>query len=178
MRQAVLTDSHRDIAGGLSDDDVRVLRDYLKGKFGDIDDAEDIVQEALLRVHQAQADTTIENPRAYLFKVAHNIAIDRMRENRQRRLREEKWADVHIISDNGITLSGQPSPEAALNTEQKIALIMAAIKELPENCQRVFILHKFKELSYDEVARTTGLSKSMVGKYMMRALAHLEVRLP
>jgi RNA polymerase sigma factor (sigma-70 family) len=165
------------LVGSLNEEDCRLLLNHLRSKVGDIHEAEDIVQESLLRVHQAQPAAHNYQARAYLFKIAANIVIDRIRERKQRKLREERWTDTQVRKQNGVAVCSQPSPETWVDRNKKIEQIMAVLNELPEKCQRVFIMHKFKELSYDEVARESGLSRSMVSKYIKKALTHLEERL-
>ncbi len=56
---------------------------------------------------------------------------------------------------------------------QSVAALKAALAELPERTQTVFVLHRFEGLRYGEIAVTLGISVSAVEKHMMRAMSHI-----
>ena len=58
------------------------LRAYLRGRFPDERDVEDVVQESYVRIWKARAATPIRSVKAFLFRVARNVALDRHRRNR------------------------------------------------------------------------------------------------
>ena len=60
--------------------------------------------------------------------------------------------------------------------EQRFARLQTALGELPEDCRTVFLLHGVEELSYAQIAARLGMSKSMVGKHLAKALLHCSKR--
>ena len=67
--------------------------------------------------------------------------------------------------------------ESAYAAKQRVAAIRNALEELSPQCRRVFVMHKFEDLSHEEVARRVGISRSTVEKHMHTALKHLIARL-
>jgi RNA polymerase sigma factor (sigma-70 family) len=72
----------------------------------------------------------------------------------------------------------QPSPDKALETRQRLALLQAALGELPPSCRDALLLSRVEKLTHAEVAERLGVSCSMVSKNIMRALRHCERRVP
>lgn len=133
--------------------------------------AEEVAQEAYLSVWRATAAGEVKYPRAYLFRTAEHLAFDRLeREAVERRHRAEAPLSEAIVAPG-------PSPEAQLLAEQCWAIVACAFNELPPACREAFVLHKLQGLRHAEVALRLGISKSMVEKHIMRALAHCRSRL-
>jgi RNA polymerase sigma-70 factor (ECF subfamily) len=145
------------------------LLKYLTSRFRDREDAAEIAQEAWLRMHRLEHPEQLSNPKAYLFQMASNLAVDRARRHalELRVCREELLA-----ADEGL-----PSAERAAEAEQSIDLIRAALEDLPADCRQAFVLHRGRDLSYPEIARQIGVSTSMVEKHIARALKHLRDKL-
>jgi RNA polymerase sigma factor (sigma-70 family) len=145
------------------------LLKYLTSRFRDREDAAEIAQEAWLRMHRLEHPEQLSNPKAYLFQMASNLAVDRARRHalEQRVCREEL-----LGADEGL-----PSAERSVAAEQSIDLIRAALEDLPADCRQAFVLHRGRDLSYPEIARQIGVSTSMVEKYIARALKHLRDKL-
>lgn len=131
--------------------------------------AADIVQETFLRFMQSDLKQEIDNPRALLFRVAKNLAIDC--------LRRDKRQAVQLSDAVLATLPDlRPSAETVVFTKQQVAVLKRAIAELPPKCREVFILHKFRHLSYAEIAAQLGIARSTVVKHMIKALEHCKNR--
>ncbi|MCO5731243.1 RNA polymerase sigma factor [Rhizobium sp. SSA_523] len=135
------------------------------------DDAPDLMQDAFMRlatVREAQA--SIANPRAYLFKISRNLATDhaRARTLRQRFVQVEAPTDVP---------APMPTPEATLDHRRMVQKLEKALATLSKRQREVFLLHKFEDLSHAQIAARLGISKSMVEKHMMKALLSLRTEL-
>ena len=125
----------------------------------------------MLRLIQLSAPQSIDNPRAFLFRVAGNLIIDHQRRQQREaahRAEEDAAADIPDPC---------PSIERVLFTKQQIEALKQAIAELPPKCRQVFILHKFKHLSYAEVGERLGIAQSTVVKHMIKALEHCKRRI-
>jgi RNA polymerase sigma-70 factor (ECF subfamily) len=147
------------------------LQRFLARRLGCADTAADLVQETFLRVAELSSARPPENPRAFLFRVAANLAIDH-----QRRLRYEARYESRDES-GAATVDDRPSAEAQLLSKQQVVRLHKAIAELPPKCRDVFILHKFHHLSYADVAIRLGITKSTVVKHMIKALGHCRRRI-
>lgn len=127
----------------------------LRKRFG-LQGAEDIVQETYLRL-ASQPD--IQHPRAFLLRVAVNIARDQLR----RAIVRERYAVQ--LQRYGWDLSSDADQAEALLLKQIVLSLPAADRE-------IFILSRFRGLTYDEIATHAGLSVRTVEWRMSRALAH------
>jgi RNA polymerase sigma-70 factor (ECF subfamily) len=153
------------------------LKAYVKSKLGvsAAVDADDIVQEAFLRIAVQRDADRPDNPRGFLFRVARNLVFDTLRRNRVRRnYAESQCADLGHGSPGHETTSA----ESEVSTREELAIVIRAIDELPPQCRRVFLLQRQDGLSYAEIAGTLGISVSMVQKHMSKALARLYKVLP
>ncbi len=72
---------------------------------------------------------------------------------------------------------GGTSPEAQFQAGQRIQQVAEVLRKLPYKCRRAFILHRFEGRTHTEIARELGVSRSMVEKYLIRALDRLRQRL-
>lgn len=147
---------------------------FLVARVGDRDEAEDIVQEVWLKLDSAHAGP-ITNGRGYLFRIAQNLVLDRLRERKRRERRERNWTiEAAGINPEGLEVAdGAPNAEDMLLERDEIARIASAVANLPEGAQRAFRLHKIDGLSHGEVAQRLGISKSGVEKHMAVAMKYL-----
>lgn len=133
--------------------------------------AADIVQETYVRLASKDKTASIENPRALLYRVAGNLAIDHLRRQQTRAkymVAKPPPADVP---------DGQPTAEAAVEAKERVALLMNAVNELPPRCREVFVLRKFEGRHQAEIAAMLGISRNMVEKHLRKALLHCASRL-
>lgn len=134
---------------------------YIKHKLGRADIAEDIAQNAFVRIQQMQNPEQLENPQAYLYKTATNLVIDQARHEQYRHnYQQELDCDEASAVDN---------PERKLGAERQIESIKVALAHLPDNCQRAFLMHRLQGKSYSDIARELSVSVSSVEKYICRA---------
>ena len=147
---------------------------FLLARTGDPAEAEDIVQEVWIRL-RAPAGGPIANGRAYLYRIAHNLVIDRVRERHRRMRRERLWSDQRT----GFAPAGAEPVDAGHSAEDEIiereetALLASALTTLPDGARRAFELHKLMGLSHAEVALQMRISKSGVEKHMAVAMKYL-----
>ena len=136
---------------------------------------EDIVQEAYVRVCQVEEKSEIRAPRAYLYRAVRNLALDHV-----------KRAESRLTDCLGDEADGTLA-EAGLyenDTLQQVAsneefsLFCDAVRHLPVQCRRAFVLRKVYGYSQREIATELGLSESTVEKHialgMKRCLYFME----
>ncbi|MCA8893368.1 MAG: sigma-70 family RNA polymerase sigma factor [Hyphomonas sp.] len=145
---------------------------FLTARTGSAAEAEDIVQDMFLKV-QAIDPTGIETPTAFLYRLASNLFVDKLRSARRSRARDEAYAKTHTEAAGDDLVAETPDPQQVVDSRQQLRQLITAVEALPPQCQRVFKLHKLDGLSYAEVARSLGISKSAVEKHMMSALRRL-----
>ena len=142
---------------------------------GSVPEAEDIVQEALLRVHQAlQAGEQIASPRAYVGAVTTRLAINELRSARVRRERYfGEWLPEPIVTD------GRDDP--ALHAEMADSLspaMLVLLESLSPEQRTVLLLHDVFDYGYPEIAAIVGKSEDNVRHLATRARRHVQLRRP
>jgi len=145
--------------------------------------AEDLAQEVFLRVYRAREDYV---PSAkfttWLFRIATNLALNSVRDNRHQKLEVSIDAPVTIDAEDG---DERPLdiPEKHSNIEQHLVedarkkMILHAIDKLPEKQRAAVLLHKYQELDYAEIARILTCSESALKSLLFRAYESLRVEL-
>jgi RNA polymerase sigma-70 factor, ECF subfamily len=125
-------------------------------------DAEDIVQEAYIRWHQADADA-VHSPEAWLVRVATRLSIDRLRKVSSER---EKYTGPWLPEP----LFGDPSPEERLELASDISLaFMALLERLAPAERAAFLLHDVFDRDYPEIARVLRKSEAACRQVVHRA---------
>ena len=133
--------------------------------------AEDLTQETWVRAARADGVAAVANPRAYLFRIAANLALDHQR-HVAHRVELESVAGVENIVTR--VADPRPSPEKTAIDRAEFAALLAAVDALPPRCREVFILARFEGATYSEVAARLGIARSTVVSHMVTALAALE----
>jgi RNA polymerase sigma-70 factor (TIGR02957 family) len=142
---------------------------------GSVSEAEDVVQEALLRVHQAlDRGEVIASPRAFVATVTTRLAINELRSARARREGYVgEWLPEPIITD------GDDDPARHAETADSLSLAMLVLLESLSPEQRaVFLLHDVFDYRYPEIAAIVGKSEVGVRQLATRARRHVEQRRP
>ena len=142
---------------------------------GSVSEAEDVVQEALLRVHQAlEAGEQIASPRGFVATVTTRRAIDELRSARARR--EEyvgQWLPEPVITDG----SYGPARHAEMADSLSLALLVLLESLSPEQ-RAVLVLHDVFDYDYLQVAEIIGKSQDNVRQLATRARRHVAQRRP
>jgi RNA polymerase sigma-70 factor (ECF subfamily) len=138
------------------------------------EEATEIVQETYCRLQQIPQVEALESPRGYLFRTAINLARDTKRQRRRRQLDMSNGNEDSSAED---VPSEAPTAYQVLKGEQELAIIRQAIAELNPTCRQVFVLHRFGNATYGQIAERLGVSVSMIEKHVSAALAHLKSRL-
>nr|WP_246484281.1 sigma-70 family RNA polymerase sigma factor [Marivibrio halodurans] len=146
------------------------LIDYAQRILGNREGAEDVVQDAWLRVAHADGSSTgamVDRPLGYLYRVVRNRAIDMRRRDMER-------APSTAPAQAG---SADPSPEAVAADRQALAVMSAALDELPARTRRAVLLHRVDGMRMVEIARELDLSVASVHGLIHDGLAHCRDRL-
>ena len=151
-----------------------LLKKFLTRFLSAQQDIEDVVQEAYLRAYKAEQDKDIEQPKAFLFRIAKNIALTELtRKSRQ-------ITDYIEDSDSSVVIQGEATVEMEIEALQTLGIYCEAVGALPEKCRRVYLMRKVHGLPHKEIAERLGLSVSSVEKYLMKGVlkcrAHVRER--
>lgn len=142
-----------------------VLRAHLHRKLGNVEAAEDAVQETFVRMLRYRHVVEAGEIRALLFRIAASVVVDRHRYATTRRMND------HCAIDDQDLASDDPQPDLNLSNHQDLVLLRRAILALPPRCREVFLLHRFDGLSYRDIARRFGTSERTVENQISHALA-------
>jgi RNA polymerase sigma-70 factor (TIGR02957 family) len=142
---------------------------------GSVSEAEDIVQEALLRLHRALDDgQPIRSQRALVATVTTRLAINELRSARARRERYVgEWLPEPIITDG----SDDPAQHAEMADSLSLAMLVLLESLSPEQ-RAVLLLHDVFDYDHAQIARIIGKSQDNVRQLATRARRHIEQRRP
>ena len=140
------------------------LRTYFRKKVG-ATDADDLVQEVFANLQERGSVDDIEHANRYLFRVAANLLA------RRSQVRTWDWADRAGVEE--LELFDELSPERVLIAKQSVARLMEALNDLPPRVQEAFILHRFEDMTYREIAERMGIQPKSVEALIIRGLARI-----
>jgi RNA polymerase sigma factor (sigma-70 family) len=137
---------------------------FLRGRVGSHNEALEVAQEAYVRLLSLDQPGAVSYLRAFLFKTAANIAIDRRRRNQN----FDRVSSRQLFSE----LTENRTPERQLSGEQTLRHLGALIESMPPKCRESFVMNQIHGLDAATIARRLGITDSMVRKYVVRALLH------
>ena len=152
------------------------MRRFFRARLGADDEVEDLVQELYFKVQAAGVAEPIHNPPAYLYRLASNLMLDRLRQRRSAVARDADWRKANQATVGGEDVVDTPDAEAAVIARERLRKVVAALETLAPLTRRVMQLHRFDGLSQGETAERLGISKSAVEKHVSLALGHLAAR--
>jgi RNA polymerase sigma-70 factor (ECF subfamily) len=140
------------------------LIQFLATRLRSVQEAKEVAQEAYVRLLSLEDSGAVSFLRAFLFKTAANLAVDRIRSrNRQRQVLDAGLCDEAREA---------PTPDREAATAQEVAIVRRLIGELPPKCRRAFLLHRVHGAEFSEIAKEMGLSERMVRHYVLRAVLY------
>ena len=126
-----------------------------------VHDADDLVQEAWVRLACYEREQAVTQPEAFLMRTALNLSIDTHR----RRLSQGEA----VLLDEVVLVDTRPSAEATLLARERIARLSVCLGRLSAKTREIFLAHRVDGLSYQEIARHHQLSISTVEKHVAKA---------
>lgn len=132
------------------------LRAWLRNRYPALSDPDNLVEEALVRAWQTRDREQVESPRALLYTLARNLALDELR--RRQIVTIDAVAEMAELS---VYADGATAADVAA-TNQELALLTKAIQSLPERCRQVLTLRKIYGLSQKEIAAQLGIAEHTV----------------
>ena len=149
----------------------RPLKGYFAKRIHNASEVDDLVQDVFHRLTRHDDLQTLERPEAYIFQIAANLLRDRARRDTTRK------AFTQQLSHHSENSVEEISPERVLQGKRRVMALENALKELPERTRAIFLLHRFEEYKYREIAQHFGISASSVEKHMMAAMKHIVTRM-
>lgn len=140
------------------------LRRYLRQLASNKQDAEDIEQEAYLKVYEANRRVDIENPRAFLFRTAFNLFVQSYRKSRNSPIREVADFDALSVKDMCATA------DEKLMAREQLGALAEAIDSLPPETRRIFVMCKVYNLSQTEIREALGVPNRTIERHVANGL--------
>lgn len=146
------------------------LCNYANTMVNDMDEAEEIVQSTFLALWEKRSGIDIHTSvKSYLYQAVHNTCLNRIKHNRVKQTHSEYYrytADVAMGSGSDLLIGKEL--EGQIND---------AIDSLPSQCQTVFRLSRFENLTYAEISEQLNISVKTVENHMGKALRILREKL-
>ncbi|MGM9484938.1 RNA polymerase sigma factor [Roseateles sp. NT4] len=125
-------------------------------------DADDLVQEAWVKLACYERRQTVNQPEAFLMRAALNLSIDAYRTT--------KSHGEQVLLEDAISVDSAPSIEATLLARERLERLSESLADLGPKTRRIFLAHRVDGLSYVEIARENRLSVSAVEKHIAKAI--------
>jgi RNA polymerase sigma factor (sigma-70 family) len=159
----------RDVASLFQQHNQLLLR-FLRARLGSEHEAKEVAQEAYVRLLQLDRTGAVSFLRSYLFKVAMNLAIDRLRE----RTKQPAQADPIELFEELADIAG---PERTAIANEQLHLLNIALDELPAKCRHALVLHRYYDKTQREIAEELGTSERTIRSYLVQAMLYCKLRL-
>ncbi|WP_025742521.1 RNA polymerase sigma factor [Aquimarina pacifica] len=145
----------------------KALRNYLCAKFGDMQLAEDLLQEAFVKLWENCDNVSPDKAKSYVFAVATNLGIN------QKRHEQVKFKNQSLIARKYKSTTNE-SPEFLMLENEFLEKFTKAIAELPDRQREVFLLSRVEKKTYKEIAELSNVSVKAIEKLMHKALLKLK----
>jgi RNA polymerase sigma factor (sigma-70 family) len=151
-------------------DDYGVLKGQLARRLGSPDVADDVLQEAYLRLQRLDNVQAVQHPRTYLFRIALNIAADRRRSESRRLARSEVELLLRLEHD-------ELDPERIAEGRSSVRMLAQVLEELPSRRRAIFVAARLEGKPYPEIAARFGISTRFLERELKQALDHCREKL-
>jgi RNA polymerase sigma factor (sigma-70 family) len=139
---------------------------FLRRKGRSREDAEDLIQEAMLRLHVYGRDTPVVNEEAFLRHTANNLSIDQHRHSRPD-LRKE--VPIEDIEEQNPLVAQESTPEDTIEAQQRLNRIKAVLDAVSPRTRQIYFAHR-AGYSYAEIAAHMDISNITISRHIARAL--------
>ena len=139
------------------------LRNFIYYKTKDPRLAEDIAQDAFVKLWEKRAEVRLATVKTYLFTIGNNLAINKLKRNQ---LKYNFLAQTELRTDI-------KDPQYLLEEQEFKERLEGILASIPDGSREVFLMNRIEGLKYDEIAEMLGLSVKAIEKRMSKALAIL-----
>ncbi|WP_289661097.1 RNA polymerase sigma factor [Flavobacterium panacagri] len=143
---------------------IKALRNFLLYKFGNAEQAEDVAQEAFVKLWQNCAAVPLEKAKSYIYTIANNSSLNQIAHQKVVLKYEKNFTGLDKTNEN---------PEYLLEEKQFQAKLLKAIENLNEKQRTAFLMHRIDGKKYSEIALELNISVKAVEKRIHLALLSL-----
>jgi len=141
------------------------IRSALMGRGRSEHEADDLVQEAWIRLNCYEREQEVREPEAFLMRTALNLSIDGYR------TRQAQGPEV--VLDEGAVVDTAPGTEQVVLNRERLERLSQGLARMNEKTRDIFMANRIEGLGYREIGKRHGLSPSTVEKHVARATLHL-----
>lgn len=135
-----------------------------------MDTAREVVQESFLQLWEKRETIEPDKPvRSYLYTTVHNRSLNYLRNN-------NKYS-AELLEIENLNVTSVTETHHSMETSELQAKINAAIEQMPEKCREIFMMNRFENLKYNEIAQKRSLSVKTVEAQMSKALQIMRTHL-
>jgi RNA polymerase sigma factor (sigma-70 family) len=145
------------------------LRVMLRRSGRSREDTDDLIQEALLRLHEYCKTTKVEDPESFLIRTARNLSIDWHRTSHKNLYAKKPIED---IGDAIALIDKAPLPDVIFSAQNRLLRIDETLSAISERTRDIYFAHR-AGYSYSEIGEQMGISKSTIEKHIARAVLTL-----
>ena len=142
------------------------LMKFLRRKGRSREDAEDLIQEAMLRLHVYGLDTPVVNEEAFLRQAVYNLSID---QHRRSRPDLRKQVPIEDIDEQNPLVAPESTPEDTIEAQQRLDHIKAVLDAVSLRTREIYFAHR-AGYSYAEISRQMDISNITISRHIARAL--------
>jgi len=143
---------------------IKSLRNFLFYKFGNMQQAEDLAQEAFVKLWQNCSAVPLEKPKSYIYTIANNSSLNQIAHQKVVLRYEKNFTGLDKTNEN---------PEYILEEKQFQTKLLKAIEKLNEKQRTAFLMHRIDGKKYSEIALDLNISVKAVEKRIHLALLSL-----
>jgi RNA polymerase sigma factor (sigma-70 family) len=145
---------------------IQRLLKLLRRKGRSHEDAEDLIQEAMLRLHVYARKEPVANEEAFLRLAVHNLSVDQHRRDRPDLQREVSFEEVDTLTP---LIASEPTPENRLEAQQRLSYIQSVLDAASSRTREIYFAHR-AGYSYAEIAAAFSISHITIKRHIARAL--------
>ncbi|MBN8888402.1 MAG: sigma-70 family RNA polymerase sigma factor [Rudaea sp.] len=147
----------------------RALVSFLTNRLGNEAEAREVAQEAYVRLLQLHEPGTVSFLRAYLFRVATNLSVDRLR----MRARSERYDPIQDAEN----LTDTVQPEQKVSASEALDIVRRALNELPKRYRQILYMDRLGDKTAIQIGKELGIGERQVRTYLRRTLMYCQLRL-
>jgi RNA polymerase sigma factor (sigma-70 family) len=133
-------------------------------------EADDIVQDAFHNIARANIAHELANPKAYLYKTAYNLALNRLRQHKNHSM-------VNLTAPTHQDCEDELTPLRSILAQEELTRLSAALNQLPEKYRQTFLLSRIHLKSYRQISEELNIAESTVEKHIIKVLKCLREQL-
>jgi RNA polymerase sigma factor (sigma-70 family) len=145
---------------------LRRLKQFLRHRGRTDEDADDLIQEAFLRLELYGRENKVLEPEAFLVRAVANLSVDKYRHDGVIQFAEKPVEDLDVFDTT-------PQPDEVCASRERLDKLIAGMNQLSPKSREILMARRYEGLSCPEIAKRHGVTVSAIEKSLARAMLHL-----